>query len=141
MKDTPRRLAQKAEQARVLEVYADRGLAAAAEATEASPRTIQRWAQVAGVVSGWEPPDLVPCPSPAAYNRGCRCDGCIAANLEEGRVVKARRVKRGKTGKAEIPHGVTGYNNWNCRCEACRTEWMAYMRERRLVRAAAKEAR
>jgi len=141
MVDTPYHTVTKSEQAEAVEIYSQRGLAAAVEFCGAAPRTVQRWAAAAGVSSGWEPPNLVPCPSSASYARGCRCEGCVAANLEEGRLVKARRVKRGKTGKTEIPHGVTGFNNWNCRCSICRTAWGAYMRERRMTRAAAKQAK
>lgn len=115
----------------ILRIYAKKGATPAAEAAGVSKRTVQRWAAKAGISSGYTAPVLRDCPSVASYNRGCRCSGCVAANKEASRQTKARRVARFENGEVEIEHGVSGYSNWDCRCETCRAEWSAYMRERR----------
>lgn len=129
---------------KVLKVYAEQGATAAAELAGVSKRTVQRWAGTEGILSGYEPEITRPCPSAAAYTRGCRCDGCKAANREVQRQIKDRRVARFRKGEREPRrHGVSGYSNWDCRCEECRTAWSEYLRERRKARkkaAASKDA-
>jgi len=125
---------------KILEVYAESGATVAAEIAGVSKRTVQRWAASEGIESGYEPKIIVPCPSAAAYTRGCRCDGCKEANREVQRQIKARRIARFRSGQTKIKHGVSGYSNWDCRCENCRTEWSAYLRERRLARRKKKAA-
>lgn len=124
----------------VLKVYAESGATAASEIANVSKRTVQRWAAKEGIKSGYEPEIIRPCPSAAAYARGCRCDGCKGANREVQREVKARRIARFRdpSGKTKIKHGVSGYSNWDCRCEVCRTKWSGYLRARRI---AARKAR
>jgi hypothetical protein len=124
------------DRAEVLKVFADQGAAAASELAGVSRRTIQRWAAVEGIRSGYTAPIIRECPSAAAYARGCDCDGCKEANREQQRQVKARRVayfqEHGtKRDGTPIPHGVSGYSNWDCRCEVCRPAWSAYLREHR----------
>jgi hypothetical protein len=116
---------------KVLEVYAESGASAASEIAGVSKRTVQRWAALEGIESGYEPKIIVPCPSAAAYARGCRCDGCKEANREVQREIKARRISRFRSGKTKIKHGVSGYSNWDCRCPDCRSAWSEYLRERR----------
>lgn len=124
----------------VLEVYAESGASVAAEFAGVSKRTVQRWAAANKIESGYEPTWTVPCPSPAAYNRGCRCDGCVQANRELQREIKARRIARFRAGKTKIKHGVSGYSNWDCRCDKCRAAWSKYLRERRKARKKAAKA-
>lgn len=122
---------------KALAIYRKKGAKRAADEVGVSIRTVQRWAKEAGVKSGYRAEPMVECPSAAAYKRGCRCDGCVLANREVNRLVKARRIKRKKKGVTPVPHGVGGYSNYDCRCGACRTAWTAYLRERREVRAEA----
>lgn len=124
----------------VLEVYATEGATAAADLAGVSKRTVQRWAAQEGIRSGYEPQITRDCPSAASYTRGCRCEGCKEANREQQRAVKERRVKRFKTGKVDISHGVSGYSNWDCRCGVCGSAWSAYLRERRAIRRKAAKA-
>lgn len=124
-----------------LDVYVKEGAEAARLAVGVSKRTVQRWASEAEVEYTYVPV-LLPCPSMASYARGCRCDGCIEVNREHQKEVKARRVAYGKehgkkrTGEP-IPHGVSGYSNWDCRCGKCKAEWSSYLRTKRLARAEA----
>jgi hypothetical protein len=118
---------------RVLEVYAESGASAAAAIAGVSKRTVQRWAAAEEIESGYEPKIIVPCPSAAAYARGCRCDGCKEANRDVQRAIKSRRIARFKSGVTKIKHGVSGYSNWDCRCPDCRSAWSEYLRERRKV--------
>lgn len=117
----------------IIELYAAEGATAAAEAAGVSKRTVQRWAAKADVHSGYENPILRPCPSAASYQRGCRCEGCVEANREVQREIKARRVAKLRAGRAVIKHGVSGYSNWDCRCAKCRSAWSKYLRDRRLA--------
>lgn len=121
-----------------LDVYVKEGAEAAGLATGVSKRTVQRWASEAEVEYVYVP-YLLPCPSVASYARGCRCDGCVEENREHQKEVKARRVAYGKKhGKKKtgepIPHGVSGYSNWDCRCPVCKSEWSSYLRTKRLAR-------
>lgn len=118
----------------VLEVYAQEGATAAAEYGQVSSRTVQRWASLEGIVSGWVPPITQGHGTSACYMRGCREQECVEAHRETQRKLKARRVKRLKQGKVTVKHGVSAYSNWNCRCEVCRAAWAAYLRERKRVR-------
>lgn len=121
----------------VLKIYAERGATAAAAFAGVSKRTVQRWANAEGVLSGYKPRIYRPCPSAAAYARGCRCDGCKAANREVQRQIKERRINKFREGKRKPRrHGVSGYSNWNCRCDVCRKAWSKYLRERRKARKA-----
>lgn len=100
-----------------------------------SKRTVQRWASDRGVKSGFVPPVKVDYPSAAAYARGCRSEECVEANRQAQRAVKERRVVEGRVGKRRVPHGtVSGYSNWDCRCDRCRSAWSEYLRERRALR-------
>jgi hypothetical protein len=121
-----------------LDIYVKEGAEAARLAVGVSKRTVQRWASDAGLKYEYVAP-LLPCPSMASYARGCRCDGCVEANREHQKEVKARRVAYGKKhGKKKtgepIPHGVSGYSNWDCRCGTCKAEWSAYLRRKRDAR-------
>lgn len=40
------------------------------------------------------PPTPTPCPSAAAYQRGCRCDACTAANADRIRTWRNQPVDR-----------------------------------------------
>lgn len=119
---------------RLLEIYATEGAVVAAKAGGISVRTMQRWAAQEGVGSGYKTPVVAECPSAASYGRGCRCEGCIEANRIAAREAKERRIARSHKG-AEIPHGVSGYSNWDCRCLVCSSAWAAYLRQRRAARA------
>ena len=124
-----------------LAVYARLGGRAAAEVTGVSIRTIQRWAYQHGVKSGYTAEvTRTPCPSVGAYMRGCRCEDCVRLRREEQREVKERRLAKAEKRPGLIPHGVSGYANWDCRCAKCRSEWTKYLRERRAARAASREA-
>jgi hypothetical protein len=119
---------------RLLTIYATEGAVAAAKEAGVSVRTMQRWAGQEGIQSGYRTPVSAECPSAAAYNRGCRCEGCVDANRIAGRQAKDRRIARAHHG-AEVPHGVSGYSNWDCRCVTCSTAWATYLRKRRATRA------
>jgi hypothetical protein len=118
---------------KALELYATKGATPAAEAAHVSKRTIQRWAKVEGLDSGYDPASRITtsCPSSAEYARGCRCEGCKEANREMQREIKARRLERVSRGKRKVPHGVSGYSNWDCRCSECKKAWSSYLRGRR----------
>lgn len=122
---------------RLLTIYATEGAVAAAKEAGVSVRTMQRWAAQEGVESGYKTPVSAQCPSAAAYGRGCRCDGCIDANRVAAREAKDRRIARAHHG-VEVPHGVSGYSNWDCRCVTCSTAWATYLRKRRSMRAASR---
>lgn len=127
---------------RALLIYELEGAEEAGRAVNVSKRTVQRWAAEAGVSYEYQPP-LLPCPSAASYVRGCRCDGCVEANRERQRSVKERRVAYGKKHNRKhdgnpIPHGVSGYSNWDCRCPRCKNAWSTYLREKRAARALGK---
>jgi len=115
----------------VLLTYGTLGATAAASQAGVSKRTVQRWAAVEGIESGYEAPIIRLCPSAASYARGCRCEGCKDANREAQRAIKVRRIKRFKSGKTQIKHGVSGYSNWDCRCADCKAAWSTYLRDRR----------
>ena len=54
----------------------------------------------------------------SGYVGGCRCADCSRAHAE---YCKVSRVRRGERTDA-APHGTaSGYWNWNCRCDPCRT--------------------
>lgn len=121
--------------ASALEAYATLGGPAAAEVTGLSVDTLRRWGQESGVTSGYTRANRqTPCPSEAAYIRGCRCDECKRLHREEARSMKVARVEKGRRNPSLIPHGVGGYVNWDCRCGVCRQEWTAYLRERRAAK-------
>ena len=115
----------------VLETYAKQGATAASEFAGVSKRTVQRWAASEAVTSGYKAPIIRMCPSAASYARGCRCEGCVVANREAQREIKDRRISRFRQGGVQINHGVSGYSNWDCRCELCRSSWSNYLRGRR----------
>ncbi len=121
---------------KILEMYETEGATPAAKMAKVSKRTVQRWASDAGMKSGFDPASRITttCPSSAEYGRGCRCDGCKEAQREAQRAVKQRRIKRARTGRVQIPHGVSGYSNWDCRCPTCRGAWSQYLRSRRASR-------
>lgn len=54
----------------------------------------------------------------SAYNAGCRCDDCRAANT-----AKSQRRRERRRAEGVIPdevHGTaTGYAEWHCRCDDC----------------------
>lgn len=53
------------------------------------------------------------------YRRGCRCSECREANRVFMKAQKADRVARGRENPSLIPHGTSGYLNWDCRCQKC----------------------
>lgn len=53
------------------------------------------------------------------YRRGCRCEECREANRSYQKAHRAARVERGKADPSLIPHGLSGYQNWDCRCHKC----------------------
>ena len=116
---------------KVMGLYSTEGATAAAKFAGVSKRTVQRWASEQGVKSGYVAPIEMECPSAASYTRGCRCEGCRLANKEAQRETKKRRIERFRSGRTKIKHGVSGYSNWDCRCEKCRKAWSAYLRKRR----------
>ncbi len=54
------------------------------------------------------------------YAAGCRCVDCIAG-LEQR---KERAAKR-RAGRP-VPHGMTGYKTYKCRCDVCKTAHRVY---------------
>ena len=56
----------------------------------------------------------------SSYRRGCRCEGCRAANAARHRKLRADRRSRGATPNV---HGSTGYSNYGCRCDVCVEAW------------------
>lgn len=127
-KNPPRPIAQNLKE--TLEIYQRDGVEAAVEASGLSARSIYRWAERAGVRHE-RAVFKTGCPSQSAYNRGCCCDGCRMANRDANRESKRRRVERAVLSQAEVPHGVGGYSNWDCRCGTCRLAWSNYLRMRR----------
>lgn len=115
----------------ILRIYSEEGATVAASKAGVSKRTVQRWAAASRVHSGYEAPIMRECPSAASYARGCRCEGCKEENRLTQKEIKARRVARFKAGEVEITHGVSGYSNWDCRCNECKSAWSSYLRERR----------
>lgn len=80
------------------------------------------------------------CGTPSGYNRHLKrreqaCDACRKAH---NTAVVERRWRNAS--RPDIPHGHSGYVNWNCRCEVCRTAkneaHRAYWARRRLREAA-----
>lgn len=70
-----------------------------------------------GCPPGLKLPPRSPCPSTAAYKRGCRCDGCTEAEAE---AMKQYRAAARALGPAQ--HGsAKGYTYYGCRCDDCRT--------------------
>lgn len=72
------------------------------------------------------------------YERGCRCPKCTAAN-DGARIRReqdptertpSRRWRKQRVDPAWIPHGLVGYNNYNCRCQVCRGAATQRYRER-----------
>lgn len=58
----------------------------------------------------------------ARYRRGCRCDGCHAAFLEDQKAKRHRaRDKKLATLAESHPHGGAVLFRAGCRCDACRT--------------------
>jgi hypothetical protein len=53
---------------------------------------------------------------PSTYRHGCRCDECRTAHTAD---CAARRAQRSERPADEVPHGLSGYNNWACRCGTC----------------------
>jgi hypothetical protein len=63
------------------------------------------------------------------YRAGCSCDTCRIA--QTARVIAWRERKRAEQASdREIPHGITGYTTYQCRCgqcmEACRKNARLY---------------
>lgn len=53
----------------------------------------------------------------SGYTAGCGCEPCTAAMREYQREKKRRnREKKAE----EIPHGYSGYINYDCRCDICK---------------------
>lgn len=79
-------------------------------------------------------PAPIPCPSVAAYKRGCRCEGCRRANADYARM----RYRPTERRKREPVHGTYNeYNNHKCRCDLCREAsrlQCAYYRDLRQMR-------
>lgn len=115
-----------------LKIYATEGATAAASAAGVTTRTIRRWGAAAGINSGYVAEPTVPCPSVAAYARGCRCDGCRDANRVRQAEGNADRKKRLASGQTSVIHGrVSTYGNWSCRCGECSAAWSAYLRQKK----------
>lgn len=53
---------------------------------------------------------------------GCRCDPCKDAHA----ALMASQRKNRLTRPQDIPHGLSGHNNWGCRCQVCREASTAY---------------
>lgn len=53
------------------------------------------------------------------YRRGCRCAECREGNRAYRSASRAKRIERSKEDPSLIPHGQSGYTNWNCRCKTC----------------------
>lgn len=66
------------------------------------------------------------CGTVAAYNRGCSCAECRAANAAASRRNRAARQAAG----AWTVHGYSTYTD-GCRCDVCRAAKADYVRERR----------
>jgi hypothetical protein len=76
-----------------------------------------------------------PCGTLAKYDRGCRCDACRAATRQASadwrRTIRGRlsvqtshtqsRAKAQTAAPDRIPHGLSGYLNYLCKCEVCTT--------------------
>lgn len=132
MAEPKRRGPKKPTREQILEIYATQGATPAAKRAKVHKRTVQRWAREAGISSGFEVEDTYKeCPSFASYLRGCRCDGCKLEARDGRRVVKERRLQRVEEGRKKVPHGVSGYSNWNCRCPKCKRAWSAYLKGKR----------
>jgi hypothetical protein len=116
----------------VLVIYAQEGAAAAARAADRSIRTVQRWANEAGVVSGYSKPFTAGPDSAAAYLRGCRTPECVEAYREANRAAKERRIERFHSGETTPECGTAStYSNYDCRGEACSEAWSLYLRSKR----------
>lgn len=60
------------------------------------------------------------CGTNGGYKRHLRlrekpCESCRLAHSAEAEIARNRRAAR----TDEIPHGLGGYDNWNCRCPVC----------------------
>lgn len=63
-----------------------------------------------------------PCGTYARYQRGCRCDRCKNASREYMAWWRSRAV----LGRGDERHGtINGYDNFGCRCAACRAAHQA----------------
>lgn len=51
------------------------------------------------------------------YAQGCQCEKCTRANRERHREVRRKLASKDPS---EIPHGLSGYCNYSCRCDVCR---------------------
>lgn len=65
------------------------------------------------------------------YTQGCRCEECRRAKTQHDHAGRRARAASGR-----IPHGTAnGYQNWLCRCDACKAAHAeskrAYWRRRR----------
>lgn len=81
--------------------------------------------------------------SGSKYNDGCRCDACKGAHRQRLRAAKLRRMAErievvgldGRTyllaAKANKHGSYCTYNNWGCRCPACRLDHARAMRQRK----------
>ena len=63
------------------------------------------------------------------YRRGCRCAECREGNRVYRSAGRARRIERGKENPSMIPHGPSGYTNWDCRCKTC--SWAGSVQNRK----------
>lgn len=116
----------------VLKIYAEKGATAASEAAGVSKRTVQRWASVAGVGSGYKAPIRRTEPSAAAYMRGCRTEECVEAYRKANTDAKNRRLDRFQSGASKPDCGkASTYSNYDCRGEACKAAWSKYLRDKR----------
>lgn len=69
------------------------------------------------------------CGTEGGYGRHLRlreepCVYCRAAHAAEMMDGRRRRA-----GRADVPHGQSGYVNWDCRCEVCTAAHVAKLRE------------
>jgi transposase len=55
----------------------------------------------------------------------CRCEACRTANAEYARSLKNQDPPA---------HGVSGYQNYACRCKVCKEAWRLHERSRRAAR-------
>jgi hypothetical protein len=84
---------------------------------------------------------LRPCGTRAGYERHRKageepCADCRHANNTEAAEARQKRATR----TSEIPHGINGYDNWDCRCQTCRRAKSEANREQRVRREKRKAA-
>ncbi|MER7361871.1 helix-turn-helix domain-containing protein [Nonomuraea wenchangensis] len=109
---------------------------------------VRHYREVLAIVRALDEISVLPPPAPrrshgtlAAYIRGCRCPECTTANREHHRASRTARSEVSKADPAKVPHGDSGYTNWNCRCEVCKAAGSELNRRKRLRRKASAAGR